>query len=184
MMKYQIWLVLLLVACGDETERTAECFQGCPDNEIVVLEGPAGPRGRDGANGEMGATGDIGAIGPVGPIGPAGAAGSLCAVVMTNYGAIIMCEDGTIAPIHNGEDGAPGEPGASGIVGVVDPCGQQREDGYDEVLLRLHSGELFANYYNHAKKQSGLVLIQPGTYTVTDGTDCVFTVTADNEVIW
>ena len=95
----------------------------------------------------------------------------------TPSGATVVCADGTSAEMV---DGRAGE---SGIVGIIDPCGKQRADGMDEILLRLATGELFGVYFNHSAHQSALVSVPAGTYVTTDGTNCQFTVTADGSVL-
>jgi len=181
-------MVLALAGCGEDTKHIVQCIAGCPgDAELLPVVGPpgadgepgdTGATGEQGIEGVVGITGATGSIGATGPSGPASESGSDCTVVQATDGATIICEDGTIAPINNGTDGE------SGVIGVIDPCGAQATNGFDEILLRLHSGELFANYYDAARKRSGLVLIHPGSYITTDGTGCEFTVTQDLEVMW
>lgn len=89
----------------------------------------------------------------------------------------------------NGKDGLQGTPGKDGvspapnpldIVEVIDPCGE--ESDRDEILLRLRDGSLLA-HYSDGQKQF-FALIGPGSYRTTDGTACVFNISADLMVTW
>ena len=111
--------------------------------------------GPEGPIGPTGATGATGSQGPIGPQGPQGDAG---------------------AP---GRDGVDGADGRDAIIEIIDPCGKQTT--YDEVLLRTSSGLLLAYFENGGKRF--LTEIRPGRYVTTDGTNCLFTVTNDGQVL-
>jgi hypothetical protein len=121
--------------------------------------------------------------GSMGPKGDTGAPGSSCSVTQVSNGAIISCENGTSAVLLNGQDGADGSPAPATpytVTEIIDPCGNS--PGFDEVLLRLHNGQIMAHYAQGALQF--LTILSPGTYRVTDGTNCVFTVHPDMSVTW
>lgn len=116
--------------------------------------------------------------------GAPGEPGSSCSVTQLENGAQILCGDNTGAIILNGAVGQMGASGQDGrdlaagpytIVGIIDPCGKQ--SAYDEVLIRLGNSQLLAHYSDGAKQF--FVLIGPGSYRTTDGTNCHFEVQPD-----
>ncbi len=121
-----------------------------------------------------------GPVGPKGADGQDGAPGSSCSVQQMSNGAIITCQDGTSAVILNGADGSDAPPTAYSVVELINPCGDA--PGYDEILLRLHNGQLIA-HFSHGNKQF-LTLLTPGTYQTTDGTNCLFSVDSNLNVTW
>lgn len=72
--------------------------------------------------------------------------------------------------------------GYQNITKLVDPCGDT-PGKYDEVFFRLSSGKIVASFSDSA---SGLntrfAELMPGTYSTTDGTGCVFSVSASRIV--
>jgi hypothetical protein len=66
------------------------------------------------------------------------------------------------------------------VVELIDPCGDQ--SGYDEVLIRLNSGDLIG-YFEQGNKRF-LTVLEPGRYKTTDNGGCYFTVTQDMEVVY
>jgi hypothetical protein len=82
-----------------------------------------------------------------------------------------------------GQDGEDAAPTAFTPTELVDPCGDAPEV-YDEVLIRLSNGSLIASFSDSANgKNTRFALLEPGTYVTTDGSDCVFTVGPDGEVL-
>lgn len=93
------------------------------------------------------------------------------------------------APGINGIDGAPGADGSDGVDAqpdpyavkeIIDPCGKQA--AYDEVILRLNNGVLLSHYSDGAKQF--MVVLSPGSYRTTDGTNCLFHVSATKQVTY
>ncbi len=110
-----------------------------------------------------------GAQGAQGPAGSNGAAGS------------------------DGKDGVDGKDGTNGTngqdapvsnfqpVGLIDPCGDA-PGIYDEVFLHLQNGTILASFSDNANGQNTrFSVLSPGSYIVTDGSGCKFSVdTAGN----
>jgi hypothetical protein len=132
--------------------------------------------------------------------GKNGKNGSSCSVQQAANGAVVLCTDGTSAIISNGtnglngtdgqdgvdgtngqngtngHDGLPGMDGRNGVdavVEIIDPCGDNPGQ-FDEVLLRLSTGELLA--YFESGSNRFLSLIGNGSYSTTDSQHCHFTV--------
>lgn len=172
----RLLVVLMLSGCGYDSD----CADGCdkeqpPERGEVGATGAAGKDGADGQgcelsageedavltcggvsftikSGRQGIQGLPGEVGPSGPIGPAG------------------------------PSGAPGQDGADSVTEIIDPCGKQRSDSFDEVLIRLANGKLLAVYY--APGKTAMVVVGPGFYSTTDGTGCSFAVDANGLVTW
>jgi hypothetical protein len=83
--------------------------------------------------------------------------------------------------VEDGQDGSDGIDGENAILEVIDPCGDY-EDGYDEVIFRLSTGDLMS--YFETGKRRFLTLLTPGKYITTDNQRCEFEVTDDFEVIY
>lgn len=91
-----------------------------------------------------------------------------------------------------GEAGAKGDAGAPGadaalsaysIVNVIDVCGDA-PGIIDEVLLVLANGQVLVSFSENANgKNTRFSILSPGTYQTTDGSACVFTLTADGRVL-
>jgi hypothetical protein len=82
------------------------------------------------------ACGQEGAPGPQGEPGPqgqAGVSGTNCSVSQNEQGALIECEDGTLAQINHGSDGMDGSDGADGSDGIDGIDGVDGIDGIDGV---------------------------------------------------
>lgn len=114
--------------------------------------------------------------------------GKSCTVTKVVNGALIQCQDGSSVAVINGQHGTNGQDGQDGqdapqsqfnIVGTIDPCGTQST--FDEVLLILANGQILAHYAAGARQF--LTFVPPGNYTTSDGTNCHFTITTNNEVI-
>ena len=65
-------------------------------------------------------------------------------------------------------------------IDLVDPCGHG--PGYDEVLVRVSPGRLFA-YFEQGGNRF-LTELVPGVYQTTDAQRCVFTVHSNGAVTW
>ena len=123
------------VAPTTETTTTTKPSQGGSSSSgtslnqnLIVIEGPAGidgipgPAGRDGrigVDGIPGATGPAGAPGPAGAAGAAGAAG----------------KDGAAGPA--GPAGSAGAPGAAGAAGAAGPAGPAGPAGQDATVYTV-----------------------------------------------
>lgn len=124
--------------------------------------------------------------------GSDGSDGSSCSVNQTVNGAIISCENGTMAVITNGtngidgldgqdgEDGNDAPPTAYSVTELINPCAQT--PGFNEVLLRLHNGQIIAHF--SSGNLQFLSVIGPGTYRTTDASSCLFTIHPDMSVTW
>ncbi len=134
--------------------------------------------------------------GPPGPVGQTGKPGSSCSTVQLDNGARIDCTDGTHSVVLNGAVGTVGPQGNIGQTGmagergadapissyavteIISPC---PGTGYREVLLRLQNNTLLA-HYSDGQKQF-LSIIGPGTYSLTDGSNCIFTIQSNYTII-
>lgn len=193
-------------------ERGDEGRAGQPVSVGPSTVGPKGEPGDEGSVGTAGsscsATPVVGGVlisctngtnavvlnGHSGTDGQAGVAGTSCSASATGTGVHISCGDGTSAEITNGNNGAigqpgsmgptgsPGNPGAAGAAGqaiteLINPCpGRQ----WSEILLRLSDDTLIAHYASGANQF--LTVVVPGSYMLTDGSGCTFTVNASLDV--
>jgi hypothetical protein len=87
--------------------------------------------------------------------------------------------------VCDGEAGVNGVDGQDGlnadltyqVVEIIDPCGAQHPNGYDEVILKLGSGQYLASFSDNANgKNTRFGLLPSGNYQTTDGTGCNFTI--------
>ena len=177
-------------------ERDEELSQvkiSCPDgSEEIISDGKDGQDGQDGTSCSVedmigGAMISCGETQAFIKDGANGADGSACSVAQdsSGSGALISCSDGSSAFIKNGDDGQNGENGKDGldfVAEVIDPCGQQTTHGLDEVLLRLHSGDILA-HFAQGDKQYLTILVKNKSYITTDGTGCKFTIDKEGKVI-
>lgn len=175
----------------------------CPDGSVTLVtngnNGANGTNGQDGASivGPQGGSCEVvqnegSAIiscsdgtsaqitnGKDGLQGLPGHAGASCTVgTGPTNGATIQCSDGSSATISNGAIGPQGPAGLNAILEVIDPCGDETD--FDEVLLRLADNTLIAIIES---KHDYATVIRPGTYRTSDGTNCIFTVTADGRIL-
>lgn len=65
------------------------------------------------------------------------------------------------------------------ITKIIDPCGDS--DGYDEVLLKIGSGQVLAYFENGGSRH--LAVISTGSYSTSDGTNCRFEVSSEGAVL-
>lgn len=184
----------------------------CPDGSTATLrDGTDGANGVDGVDGQDGTSCSVaqqvgGAMITCGTQqvfirdGVDGTDGSACSVTqdVNGSGALITCSDGSQAFISNGTDGQDGVDGQDGqnglntVVEVIDPCGAQMTQGFDEVLLKLADNTIIAmieiqlngNGNGNGNKVTYLTKIKPGNYITSDGTGCHFSVTANGTVSW
>lgn len=82
---------------------------------------------------------------------------------------------------QDGTDGIDGVDGENAILEVIDPCGDY-EDGYDEVIFKLNSGDLMSYFETGSRRF--LTLLTPGKYQTTDNQKCKFEITDDLEIIY
>lgn len=84
-----------------------------------------------------------------------------------------------------GQDGTDGTNGTNGlnadltysIVEIIDPCGAQHPNGYDEVILKLGNGKYLASFSDNANgKNTRFGVLPTGSYVTTDGTNCHFNI--------
>lgn len=167
----------------------ADCPQG--GTTYTVNDGHGGMQSTPVCNGLIGQTGSTGSTGAAGAsvvfssvaVAPSCAQGGttvLMAYDSNHNGVLDLSDDGLqTTVICNGVDGAPGTnpPSSSfAIDSIVNPCGDN-PNLYDEVFLRLANGTLLASFSDSAAGgNTRLSILVPGTYTTTDGDNCVFTV--------
>lgn len=112
----------------------------------------------------------------------------------TYQNGFLVCDGEVGAKGDTGEDGEQGLQGNQGVAGVngtngldadttysvveiVDPCGQQHPNGYDEVILKLGNGQYLASFSDNANGlNTRFGVLPPGNYRTTDGTNCNFTI--------
>jgi hypothetical protein len=71
---------------------------------------------------------------------------------------------------------------AYAVVAIEDPCGDA-PGIYDEVLLKLASGQVLASFSdNSSGKNTRFALLPPGSYVTTDGSSCHFTLNVDGSL--
>lgn len=182
--------IMSITGCGSVGKDLSEAGKcsgkgdNCHDRGQQGEPGPRGETGATGPEGRQGVQGKQGEIGPSGIPGPSGApgeSGSSCRTLPFSGGAEVQCSDGTSEVILNGVPGTDGRdapPTPYTVTEVYDPCG--RQTSYDEVLLRMSSGQLLAHYASGSDQF--LTLIGPGNYVTTDGTHCYFTVNSDMSI--
>lgn len=171
----------------------AFCLFGCGK----IKKEFRGSTGAQGATGASGNNGVAGVNGINGFNGADGANGTSCSVVPViasvaypNGGAVISCGTSNVFVQNgsNGSNGSDGQDGSNGtngtngadaVVEIIDPCGDA-SGIWDEVLVRLASGQLLGSFSDNA---SGLntrfAIIGPGSYQTTDASGCHFTVNND-----
>lgn len=143
--------------------------------------GSTGATGETGPTGQTGADGQIGATGSQGPTGNDGATGSIGATGQTGATGNTGATGSQGSAGVNGLPGMDGRDGIDAIVQVVDPCGDNSGQ-FDEILLRLSTGELLAYFESGGNRF--LSLIGPGNYRTTDSQQCYFTVHSDRSISW
>lgn len=135
----------------------------CPDGSSVDIT-----HGKNGEDGEDGAS---------------------CSAHEVDEGVVLQCGEEDYTLVRHGRDGQDGSDGQDGedapvsaytITDMIDPCG--KETAHDEVLLVFANGDILAHY--SAGKKQHFSTISPGNYITTDGTNCVFQVSADGQVTW
>lgn len=190
-------LTLLLTSCG-----------GGPD-EIVKL-GPVGPSGAKGDKGDpgesvVGPSGQNGSNGHNSLVTAVRSASIDPLICATHSGVVVkagldsndnnvldsseqtsltfVC-DGLTGPM--GPQGLPGTPAVippMSIVAIIDPCGD-KPGIIDEVLLKMQNGTIIASFSDDwTGHNTRFAVLTSGTYQTTDGSNCVFTVDASNNVI-
>jgi hypothetical protein len=92
-------------------------------------------------------------------------------------------KDGVSIVGPQGPAGAQGPAGQAAVLEIIDPCGDA-PGIHDEVILRLANGQLLASFSQNA---SGLntrfSILTQGNYITSDGSNCHFSVTSDNQVL-
>lgn len=90
----------------------------------------------------------------------------------------LLC-DGAIG--NKGDKGDKGDDGESftsayQIVDLIDPCGTEHLNGYDEIIIKLNNGRYISSFSDNANgKNTRLGFLPSGSYVTTDGTNCRFT---------
>jgi len=181
---FLIALTFVLLGCGTQTTFTKNIPELRDPPEIHQIPGPVGPEGPAGPSG---------APGPEGPPGTDGQDGvnSLVSVVpgspcqtllvgqdVNRNGVLDIDESQFSTNICDGDD-APVVP--LSLTEILDPCGPQTT--YDEVLLRLANGTILASFSQNVNGlNTRFVVIPPGTYQTSDGTNCIFTINPDGSL--
>lgn len=97
-----------------------------------------------------------------------------------NGGAVIVCGQQMVV-VENGDTGPTG---ANSVLEVIDPCGNT-SNIYDEVILRLSTGQLLASFSDNSNgKNTRFVILTQGNYVTTDGSNCHFSVDANGNLNW
>lgn len=95
-----------------------------------------------------------------------------------------VCNGNAGARGERGNDGAQGPQGQQAVLEIIDPCGDAANI-YDEVLLRLGDGTLLASFSDNSNgKNTRFSVLPPGSYVTTDGSNCMFSVDNDLQVIY
>lgn len=144
-------------------------FLGCSRQEIV------GPAGKDGHS-------VIFTTADASEVQCAEGGTILVMAVDTNDSGTLDDTDGNIQTltICNGLNAAPPTPFTP--VAIFNPCGNA-PGVQDEVLLKLADGSILASFSDNSNgKNTRFGLLGNGTYTTTDGDNCVFTLNNGNIV--
>jgi hypothetical protein len=80
-----------------------------------------------------------------------------------------------------GPQGPKGDAGINGVVDVLNPCGP--EGAFEEILLRLNTGEIIAVFDGGPHKDRLVVLTYPNSYSTTDGFNCEFELDENGELV-
>ncbi len=167
----------------DSNIQSAEVCNG--SDGVAGSDGKDGANGSDGSNGSDGVAGTDGKDGSNGSDGAAGADGK-DGVDGTNGSDGSNGSDGVAGA--DGKDGTDGKDGLDGDnldftpVAILDPCGDT-SGLEDEVLLQLGNGTILASLSDKKNgENTRLSILKPGSYQTTDGSNCNFTVHADNSV--
>lgn len=179
-MKANLVLLISLLACGRDSNASKawNCSVNgvdCPKSTVVLVEGTPGPQGRDGRDGKNGVDGRAGVDGQPGERGETGLPG-----IPGQPGL-----DGQMGPRgEKGELGSPGTPGLDADLEIIDPCGDA-PGIHDEVLVRLPDGSLLVSMSDQVSgKNTRFVILGPGDYQTTDGSQCRFSVDQELNVIF
>lgn len=138
-------------------------------NGFLTCDGAIGTQGIQGVAGNDGADGQDGSDG-------------LSSYQIALAHGFIGSEADYLNSLH-GQDGAQGPQGLPGInadttyqiVSIVDPCGPQHPQGFDEVILKLGNGTYLSSFSDNANgKNTRFGILPNGNYTTTDGTECHF----------
>lgn len=175
-MKLNLTLILslLFISCGQDSDRT-----------LFQIEPPV-----NGSNGQNGADG----LNSLVRLSRGAISAAVCPSEMgvffesgldANKDSILQVSEVTQSVyVCDGLKGDAGPTTQYGIVEIIDPCGDT-PGIYDEVLLRLATGQIIASFSDNLNGyNTRFTILQAGTYVDTDGSGCVFTVHADNTVTW
>lgn len=101
----------------------------------------------------------------------------------TYQNGFLVCDGAIGSKGDKGDKGDQGDAGEDGldadityqIVSIVDPCGLQHAQGFDEVILKLGNGTYLSSFSDNANgKNTRFGILPNGNYITTDGTDCHF----------
>ena len=153
-------------------------------NGFLTCDGAVGPQGlagQNGVDGQDGTDGINGQDGINGTDGEDGTNGQSAYEIAVAHGFT-----GTVTDYLNSLVGATGAQGQQGLPGinanttyqitsVIDPCGLQHPQGFDEVILKLGNGQYLASFSDNANgKNTRFGILPNGNYTTTDETGCHF----------
>lgn len=175
-----------LVACGGGP---AQQELPCPEFQILdrcIQDGQDGSDGQDGTNGKNALIDILDQVDGGGASCNNGGFTLLAGIDLNDNSDLDLSEITQSKDVCNGVDGQDGQDAPTNdfdVVELIDPCGE--ETNFDEVLIRLANDQIIASFSeNKNGKNTRFVVLNPGTYQTTDGTNCVFTVDSNLNVSW
>lgn len=176
-----IMILTILASCGDRSSR------------VDVINGQDGLSGSVGARGERGFSAVVSSSSFAFSVAcPTGGVVILAATDSNESGALDIEDTNIVSSTvcnglngSDGQDGADGQDGTNGTnapptafspVDILNPCGIN--GSYDEVLVKLASGQVLASFsQNQSGQNTRFTILLPDTgYVTTDGTNCSFKV--------
>lgn len=174
--------VILATACAKRTQYVA----------VVGEKGDKGEQGSSGSNGQTGTQGASGTNGTNGTNGFNSLVSIVASTACTNGGTTVLVgldtnrnnsldvlEVSASADVCNGTNGTNGTnapPTPFSPVGLINPC-SDAPGLWDEVFIKLSNGTVLASFSdNISGYNTRFTVLVAGTYSTTDGDNCVFTI--------
>jgi hypothetical protein len=182
--KTLLFVTGILVGCGEAADTASEAvnvattsegtvgFSGAADDKVCTVQDTddgAQIQCEDGTvakvlDGEDGLDGVDGLDGINGANGSNGSDGMDCTVVDTSLGARIVCEDGTVAELYDGNDGTNGADGSDGAASTASSLKVSvNGDVIADVLMAINAYEYYIKdaedniyYYSH-RREAGML---------------------------